>query len=283
MNTSAKTDDILCDLQRTASTNMPAGSKLEDVRDERRMLQPSGPPRGPGGGSGGMGPPGGSGGMGPPGGMGMGGGSPLGTAAGIALSGGLIFNALDGQNRDAVENEGRTLDLCLSHPTPSSQFHYHYWTPCAKSGKGLHSTTEGPELCADYDNCAATNTIARDMKLDANEPMFSAAKWYYPVGLARDGHLIMGPYKNDQGDEWTCQDRDVCNGAFIGDQYVYVGSKEFPYVVGCWGPGPAPEYQPGCTNNGCGDKPAENLNSGAIANTVASFGAACLTLAAFNF
>jgi len=108
----------------------------------------------------------------------MGGGSPLGTAAGIALSGGLIFNALDGQNRDAVENEGRTLDLCLSHPTPSSQFHYHYWTPCAMSGFGLHSPTEGPELCADYDGCAATGAIARDSVLDGQAALFSAERWH---------------------------------------------------------------------------------------------------------
>ena len=53
---------------------------------------------------------------------GMGGGSrdPLGTAAGIALTGAYIFNALGGGNVDAVETEVTTLDVCLSHPTPSN-------------------------------------------------------------------------------------------------------------------------------------------------------------------
>ena len=96
----------------------------------------------------------------------------------------------------------------------------------------------------------------------------------------------MGPYKNDAGEEWTCQDRDVCNGAFIGDQYVYVGSKEFPYVVGCWGPGPAPLYQTTCSSNSCGSIPSDNAagNTGAaVSNAVASLGAACMAFAALNF
>ena len=53
------------------------------------------------------------------GGGGTGGGpEPLGTAAGVALSGGYIYNALAGGNVDAVENEGQSLDVCLSHPSP---------------------------------------------------------------------------------------------------------------------------------------------------------------------
>jgi len=68
--------------------------------------------------------------------------------------------------------------------------------------------------------------------------------------LALDGHVILGPHKSD-GDTWECDDRDVCNGAFVDGSYVYVGSQEFPYVVGCWGPGPDNQYAPTCTDNGC--------------------------------
>ena len=92
----------------------------------------------------------------------------------------------------------------------------------------------------------------------------------------------MGPRKNTSGDLWTCADRDVCNGAFIGDQYVYVGSDQFPYVVGCWGPGPKPEYEPGCTKNGCGGQASDvnvanveqNNDNSNIAGNVANNGAA---------
>ena len=81
---------------------------------------------------------------------------------------------------------------------------------------------------------------------------YVASNWDKPIGLARDGHLIVGPYKDASGTRWDCSNRDVCNGAFIGSQYVYVGSETFPYVLGCWGPGPNPNYVPTCTNNGCG-------------------------------
>ena len=64
--------------------------------------------------------------------------------------------------------------------------------------------------------------------------------------------MIMGPYKGTDGSTWACADRDVCNGAFIDDVYVYVGSETFPYVVGCWGPGPAVNYAPTCSSSGCG-------------------------------
>lgn len=67
-------------------------------------------PKPSGGGTGGQS---GGGGMG-----GSGAGEPLGTAAGIALTGAYIYNALAGGNVDAVENEGKSLDVCLSHPTP---------------------------------------------------------------------------------------------------------------------------------------------------------------------
>jgi len=83
---------------------------------------------------------------------------------------------------------------------------------------------------------------------------FTKENWDKPIGIARDGHLIVGPYVDASGTRYDCTNRDVCNGAFVGDQYVYVGSNTFPYIVGCWGPGPSPEYQPGCSNSGCGDK-----------------------------
>ena len=90
-NTSAKTDELLCDLQRTASSNMNSASNYV-LNSDRRMLQP------------GQGPPPNGGGNGPP--SGGGGGQPLNTAAGITLTGGYIYNALSGGNVDAVEFEG---------------------------------------------------------------------------------------------------------------------------------------------------------------------------------
>ena len=77
------------------------------------------------------------------------------------------------------------------------------------------------------------------------DPTYTASNWDDVIGLAKDGHVIIGPYKPD-GTTWGC-DRDVCNGAFVNGSYVYVGSDHFPYVVGCWGPGPEHQYDPTCT------------------------------------
>merc|ERR1712087_46558 len=88
--------------------------------------------------------------------------SQLSTASGIAISGANIFNALAAGNPDAVENEWVTLDECISHPTPTKEYHYHMWSPCS--------------------------------------------------------------------------DHDVCNGAFIDGNYVYLSTTTFPYILGCFGP-----------------------------------------------
>ena len=136
----------------------------------------------------------------------------------MALSGGAIFNALAAGNRDAVEDESPTLDVCLSHPTPMSQFHYHFWSACSVKGYGFWSDTHATKLCREEENCT---TKAADVTINGTSgnqsSYFTPANWDKPIGLARDGHLIMGPYKDASGTRYDCTNRDVCNGAFVGD------------------------------------------------------------------
>jgi len=64
-----------------------------------------------------------------------------------------------------------------------------------------------------------------------------------PVGLAKDGHVIWGPYKEtDDGSFrlWESCDVDICNGAFVNGSYGYASTLFHPYTVGCWGPGKSP-------------------------------------------
>lgn len=73
------------------------------------------------------------------------------------------------------------------------------------------------------------------------------------IGLARDGHVIIGPY-NTNGELWACDEHDFCNGTFLADgSYAYVLSQTFPYVVGCWGPGTI-QYKKisKCSTRSCG-------------------------------
>ena len=42
------------------------------------------------------------------------------------------------------------------------------------------------------------------------------------AGIARDGHLVKGPY-NIRGETWKCSDYDACNGRFFEDgSYAYI-------------------------------------------------------------
>ena len=64
--------------------------------------------------------------------------------------------------------------------------------------------------------------------------------------------MIIGPYNKD-GELWTCDQHDVCNGVTLEDgSYAYVLTSTFPYYVGCWGPGPKQIRSVDCSDNDCG-------------------------------
>ena len=173
--------------------------------------------------------------------------SQLTTASGIAISGANIFNALAAGNEDAVENEWVTLDQCLTHPTPFGEYHYHMWSPCAHKGNGWASTSVAPDMCKDLDACRSDPI---GFAVEKGWSNVSAYGYGDIVGISRDGHMIYGPYNAD-GDFWGCSQHDVCNGAFVEGNYVYVSTKEFPYILGCFGPGPQQSYTVSCTTSSC--------------------------------
>lgn len=140
-------------------------------------------------------------------------------------------------NTDPAINRGRELHydalaLCMQ---PSD------WT----------STTLVPTMCAgDSDNKDCID----------NPVDWAATSWTTTtnyggdVGLARDGHVIKGPYNGD-GELWGCDDHDICNGAFLNDgSYAYVTTTTFPYTVGCWGPATEQHVRlpASCTLETCG-------------------------------
>ena len=89
-------------------------------------------------------------------------------------------------------------------------------------------------MCEEVDDCRLSDNLT-DFAFDVSFPASSAVP-EEPMGIALDGHIIVGPY-NEDGEIYTCADLDGCNGAFLSDNsYAYVLSKRFPYIVGCWGP-----------------------------------------------
>ena len=92
------------------------------------------------------------------------------------------------------------------------------------------------------------------------------------IGLARDGHMIVGPYNAD-GELWACDDHDFCNGTFLADgSYVYVLTTTFPYTVGCWGPGTIQYKKIGtCSLYSCGAHAGLDYSLAAAAALVVSY------------
>jgi hypothetical protein len=61
---------------------------------------------------------------------------------GVAVTGGMFFNALDAELRDAVANE--LFDACEGHPDPRGGYHYHHGSPCfPKAAPGEHGLVVG--------------------------------------------------------------------------------------------------------------------------------------------
>jgi len=69
-----------------------------------------------------------------------------------------------------------------------------------------------------------------------------------PIGIAKDGRVIYGPFKPN-GELWQPCDVDVCNGRYFNDYYGYVSTMFHPYFVGCFGPGNSPSISQSCSSN----------------------------------
>ena len=173
--------------------------------------------------------------------------SAMSNVAGFSFDNIAIFNGLASGNTDAVATEADTMDKCLTHssPGPGRQIHYHSLGLCMKPSDWT-STTLVPTLCKDDDDC-------KDEPFDWALKSWTTTTGYGgDVGLARDGHVIKGPY-DENGELWDCNDHDICNGTFISDgSYVYVATSTFPYIVGCWGPSETQLHAATCSSNSCG-------------------------------
>jgi len=114
-------------------------------------------------------------------------------------------------------------DDCLSYIDDENYLQVKSITPCSKSLP--QSTTPGS---------ISTTLIHLGT---VNEAEWTTTTNYGGIfGIAKDGHLIFGPY-NENGELWSCDDVDFCNGFFLPDtSYGYASTTFFPYTVGCWGP-----------------------------------------------
>lgn len=97
--------------------------------------------------------------------------------------------------------------------------------------------------------CSASEPCAEDVRRYALAQVPAQFQTKLPIGLAKDGRVIYGPFKSD-GTLWQPCEVDVCNGVMEGSNYFYVATMFFPYTVGCFGPGnPAYSFTPSCSAN----------------------------------
>lgn len=107
---------------------------------------------------------------------------------------------------------------------------------------------------------------------------WSNKKYLTPLGIAKDGRIIWGPYDNN-GNKWKACDVDVCNGLKVNGVYGYVATEFHPYFVGCWGPGNYPTVSQTCSANGrsCGTSVGSSQAS-ILSNTFAFIGLVLMSI-----
>lgn len=138
------------------------------------------------------------------------------------------------------------MDLCLTYAdSRNNVLRAHTISPCAAPSGGSDTVKSG--------SCTSAECYPSDYSYQYTDWSTSDGTYGTFYGLAFDGHVIYGPY-NSNGELWSCDDVDVCNGFFLDDgAYGYAATTFYPYLVGCWGPGPAINYNAGCSTTSCGD------------------------------
>ena len=123
-----------------------------------------------------------------------------GGAIGILANGVFLFDALDGEGRDAVAHE--TQDLCDGHPAPGDEYHYHDVPSC------LVDAATGPSTVVGW------------------------ADDGYPIVVERDAG---GSLPTDADlDECHGRTSPVLVDGQLVTTYHYSATLEFPYVLGCF-------------------------------------------------
>lgn len=182
---------------------------------------------------------------------------------GIAINGVFLFAGTSQLGYDAFYPKAwgqkknpvaLTFDVCLGTAQTFNTYRYHMFSPCIYT----NALKDVSALCSsdDYPLCGS------DPRQHAISYIPEQLQTKLPIGLAKDGRVIYGPYKTD-GTLWQPCDVDICNGRREGRNYYYVSSLFHPYFVGCWGPGNAAVFRAECSSNTrvCGSSNAFGLTN----------------------
>jgi hypothetical protein len=126
---------------------------------------------------------------------------------GVMLTGAVLYDALDGEGRDAVAHEEQ--DACQAHPQPTGEYHYHWATTCQPDPGTGHSALLGyaRDGFGIYGVRGVNGEVLTDADLDECHGHTHAITW--------DGQTVT--------------------------MYHYHATYEFPYTLGCYRGTPAGE------------------------------------------
>jgi hypothetical protein len=152
----------------------------------------------------------------------------------------LFPQAYDG-HADPVKAQ---IDDCVGFLDGTGFYSYYSVSPCLSSSFITINSTGA--LCQNIALCNTdfTKYVTQGLPSTSNFVIYNNVQ---AIGIARDGHLILGPYKSN-GATWQPCDVDFCNGAFIYGNYYYVTTFFHPYTVGCWGPSSDNIYKDVCSS-----------------------------------
>jgi hypothetical protein len=120
---------------------------------------------------------------------------------GVLSDGVLLYNALDGEGRDAAAHE--VLDVCAGHPDPSNSYHHHDIPPCI-----LNTVRKGTTKLVGYALDGYGIYVSKD----------------------RNGQLP----NNTQLDACHGTSSRVMWNGQLRRIYHYVATLEYPYTIGCY-------------------------------------------------
>ena len=148
------------------------------------------------------------------------------------------FFAPKGSGAGAVRVE---VDSCLGSSEYKTFYHYYSFSPCMFQN--------GISAAGNAADCKSNSQCSKDYLKYAVANLPTPQRVLAVVGIARDGHMIVGPYKSS-GALWQPCDVDACNGVTVKGQYVYVSTLFYPYTVACWGPATKQSsYGASCSSN----------------------------------
>jgi hypothetical protein len=167
----------------------------------------------------------------------------LDTLAGVSIDNVAILNVNSAEDVDPFYppsgDTAESVDACLAHPQTSGVYHYHMASGCAVSPPSGNISA-----------CSEVAACSSDIASYALTLFPSSAKKLTVIGIAKDGHVIYGPYLSNG--KLITSGVDICNGMFYDSagNYAYFATTKYPYITGCFGPGNYPSFGPNCTSNG---------------------------------